>query len=336
MGQNLTIGDIARLAGVSKTTVSRVLSGSDLVKEATKFHVQQIIDENNYEPNELARALSTKKTNTIGVVIDELANPYFIEVAKYIESILYKNDYLMLLCSSGWNTKRELHLTKALINRSVDGILLASTSNCSPTIDFLSSHATPFVLFNLFDNDDAYSYVCVDDFKGGYLAAEYFNKLKVQNYILLSGYECYSLVQRKNGFFAFLQEAGDTTPVKCYNSIKTYEEGYEVAKRLVDENRLREDRAAIFVLNDNVAIGMLDGLIKEGIKIPEQAAVIGFDDIEMSSKYRVALSSVAQPIEEMSKLATAELFRLINSSDGSPRKFLLEPKLVLRESSAIG
>ncbi len=113
MGSNLTIGDIARLAGVSKTTVSRVLSGSGLVKDSTKSRVQQVIDENNYEPSVLARSLLTKKTNTIGVVIDELANPFFIEVAKYIEAYLYNNGYLMLLCSSGWNPEREARFDKS-------------------------------------------------------------------------------------------------------------------------------------------------------------------------------------------------------------------------------
>ncbi len=335
MGSNLTIGDIARLAGVSKTTVSRVLSGSVLVKDATKIRVQQVIDENNYEPSVLARSLSTKKTNTIGVVIDELANPFFIEVAKYIEADLYNNGYLMLLCSSGWNPERERDLIKALIGRSVDGILLASTSNNSPAIDFLRSHNTPFVLFNLFDREDEYSYVCVDDFQGGCLAAQYFTMLNVAKYILLTGYDHVSLQERKKGFLGVLSKAGDTTPVCCYENVKTYQDGYDIAGRLIADNRLGQERAAIFVLNDNVAIGMLDGLIKEGIRIPQDVAVIGFDNIEMASKYRVALSSVAQPIEKMSAMATAELFRLITNSDGKPRKYLLKPALMIRESTGI-
>ena len=99
-----------------------------LLRNQTFKRVKKVIVENNYEPSELARSLTTKKTNTIGVVIDELANPFFIEVAKYIEPILYNNGYLMLLCSSSWDEDKEFNITKALVSRRVDGILLASTS----------------------------------------------------------------------------------------------------------------------------------------------------------------------------------------------------------------
>ncbi len=335
MGQNLTIADIARLSGVSKATVSRVLSNSSLVKEATKKRVQDIIDKYHYEPNELARALSTKRSSIIGVVIDELANPFFIEVAKYVEDILYDNKYLMLLCSSGWDSEKEYAVTKALINRSVDGILLASTSNKSKTIDLLARYSTPFVLFNLYDDDDDYSYVCVNDYQGGRIAGEYFQKLKVDKYIILLGFEHFSLSQRKQGFTDVISEMSDKTPMVCYDKIETYQDGYDIAKILIEENNLVNEKAAIFILNDNVAIGMIDGMMKEGISIPKQVAVLGFDDIKMASRYVIGLSSIAQPIKEMSMAATNELLRLIHEPDSKPRKMLFEPRLIIRESSNI-
>lgn len=335
MERNLTIADIARLSGVSKTTVSRVLSNSLLVKEVTKKRVQAVIDKYNYEPNELARALSTKRSSIIGVVIDELANPFFIEVAKYVEDILYDNKYLMLLCSSGWDSEKEYDVTKALINRSVDGILLASTSNQSKTIDLLARHNTPFVLFNLYDDDDDYSYVCVNDYQGGRIAGEYFQKLKVDKYILLLGVEHFSLSQRKQGFTDVLSEMNDETPIIYYDKIETYQDGYDIAKTLIEENNLVNEKAAVFILNDNVAIGMIDGMIKEGIRIPKQVAVLGFDDIEIASRYVIGLSSIAQPIKDMSMAATNELLRLIHEPDSKPRKMLFEPKLIIRESSNI-
>lgn len=335
MGGSLTIDDIARLAEVSKTTVSRVLAGSSLVKESTFRHVQKIIDENNYEPSELARSLATKKTNTIGVVIDELANPFFIEVAKYIEAILYEHGYLMLLCSSSWKEDKELNITKALVNRKVDGILLASTSLNSRAVDFLAKHNTPFVLFNLYDYNDEkkLSYVSVDDYVGGKLVAEHFLTLPVEQFIILSGYFHSSLKRRYEGFAEVVKEHNSSVPVAYYDHINTHEDGAEIVKLLVENNQIDKIRTAVFVLNDNVALGMMDKLFDAGINVPEQVAVAGFDDIEFASRYRIGLTTVKQPIKEMSTAAASELLRLIDDSEAVPRKYLLAPELIIRETT---
>ena len=190
-------------------------------------------------------------------------------------------------------------------------------------------------MFNLYDDQKDLSFVSVDDFVGGKLVAEHFLTLHVEQFIVLLGYFHSSLKRRYEGFMQAVKSNGSEIPVICYNHINTNEDGADIVNLLIRQNQIDKIKTAVFVLNDNVALGMMDKLYEAGIAVPQQVAVAGFDDIEFASRYRIGLTTVKQPIKDMSTAAASELLRMIGDSDAIPRKYLLEPELIIRDTTKV-
>ncbi len=163
-----TIDDIALEAGVSKATVSRVISHPEIVSKRTQERVRAVMDKYSYTPSLLAQGLAGSPTRTIGVIIDELSNFFFfIEIAEGIDRILSPNGYSMLLSSSRWVEEREIQLVRSLISNRVQGVLIAPISENSTAIKLLQEAGIPFVVINSIPKDPSISYVCCDNFEGG-------------------------------------------------------------------------------------------------------------------------------------------------------------------------
>lgn len=329
--RQVTMADIAAEAGVSKATVSRVLSNSELVNPETRKTVLAIMKKHSYVPNSLARGLAGNPTRIVGVVIDELANFFFIELTEGIDCVMSAKDYSIQLSSSRWVPEKEEAIVRSLLSNRVDGILIAPVSPRSRAIQVLQDSGLPFVMINCISEDPGISYVSTDNLKGGRLVADYVNRLDRRQTIVVSGYDHQSMDARFMGFSAGF-DAGRSELIH-YTNVRTYEEGYDLVPVLIARNSLRCLPTTVFVLNDNVAIGIVAHLLELGVGVPEQVAIVGYDDIRLASFCRVPLSTVSQSVWNMGRIAASSLLSMLEDPEAAPERHLVDPRLVIRQSS---
>ncbi|MDR0403197.1 MAG: LacI family transcriptional regulator [Treponema sp.] len=329
--KHITIADIAREAGVSKATVSRVLSKSNLVSEKTANRISSVIEKYSYIPNVLAQGLAGKPTRNIGVIVDEFPNNFYIDLADGIDKVVSANNYTFQVMSSQWEPERELEGVHSMLKSRVDGLLITPVSCDSPAVLELKKSGIPFVLINSKSEDPDVSYVCCDNYKGGALLAEHVNSLGHEQVIIVSVFDHETVRDRIRGFEDTLRAGA--LPVIRYANAKTYNDGYELAPTVAEYGSITEKKTSLFVTNDYVAIGFITRFLEMGISIPRQAAVAGFDDIRLSSICRVPLTSVSQSVCEMGRTAAEYLLNLIKKSSRFPFRKLIDPHLVIREST---
>ncbi|GHV75797.1 LacI family transcriptional regulator [Spirochaetia bacterium] len=327
----MTIADIAREAGVSKATVSRVLSKSHLVNEKTRKKVAFVIDKYGYTPNILAQGLAGMPTKNIGVVVDEFPNNFYIDLADGIDSVISAHDYFFQVMSSHWIPERELQGVRSLIKNRVDGILITPKASDSETVAVLKKSGIPFVLMNCQSEDPEVSYVSCDNYKGGALMAEHINSLDHEQIILVSVFDHESVRDRIKGFDDHLK-AG-TERITRYSDAKTYWDGYELAAQVAESDSIKTKKTSLFVSNDYVAIGFITRFLEMGIAIPEQAAVAGFDDIHLSALCQIPLTTISQQVFNMGRTAAEDLLNIINKNGRPPFRRILEPRLIIRKST---
>jgi LacI family transcriptional regulator len=330
--KRVTISDIALEAGVSKATISRVLSNSPKVKEESRQKILEIMEKRSFIPNLMAQSLAGTPRKTLGLIIDELANFFFIEIADGFDQIISQAGYSMQISSSKWDEEREVQLVKLLISSQVDGIILAPVKENSESVKLLQSSGIPFLLINVIPEDKGIAYVSCDNLKGGKLAADFINRLDRSSNILITGFPHQSITHRIRGFKSELKHSDHLTH---YENISTFEQGYEMASILVVKNNLTERQTALFVTNDNVAIGIITRLLELGISVPDQVAVVGFDDIKLSSFCRVPLTTVSQGIKDIGKIAALELLEMIQHPDRQGPEHKIEPQMTVRQSAVI-
>jgi len=330
--KHVTIADIAREAGVSKTTVSRVLSKPHLVNEKTKENIRSVIEKNSFTPNVLAQGLAGMPTKNIGVVVDEFPNNFYIDMADGIDGVISANNYFFQVMSSKWIPEREVLGIRSMIKNRVDGVLIAPVSPDSPAVELLKKSGIPFVLMNCQSDDPDVSYVCADNYKGGALMAEHINSLDHEQIIIVSVFDHQSVRDRIAGFTDHLNTSAHITR---YSNAKTYTDGYELAPLIVEDSSIKTKKTSLFVSNDYVAIGVMARFLEMGISIPEQAAVAGFDDIRISALCRIPLTTVSQFVVDMGRIAATDLMNIIKKNGAPPFRRIIEPRLVIRESTCL-
>lgn len=332
MSKQLTMSDIARMAGVSIATVSRVLSNNPMVREETRSRVLALVKEHRYEPSYVARSLSTRRTHTIGVVVDDISNPFFMELAKGVESVLQKHGYTMLLTSSSWNTDKEAELIRTLLRNRVDGILITPVHPESESTELMQRNGVPFVIMNCRCENESVSYVSTDNVEGGRLAAELMLRSNPDRFLCLSGVPHQSTYERAEGFIGEIKKCGRGEDLSVYDEVRTFDDGYNIVPSLIARDRVDVVSTGIFTSNDFVAMGILDSLIAHNIPVPSQVSVIGYDDIAFAERYRVPLTTVIQAKHSMGQLAADELVELIQNRSHPPARLLLKPRLIIRDS----
>ncbi len=328
--KKVTINDIAEEAGVSKATVSRVMTNPELVKKATRDKILGIMEKRSYIPSQLAQGLAGTLRRTIGVVIDELSNFFFIEIAEGIDRVLSVSGYSMHLSSSRWIQENETKIIRSMISSRVDGILLAPVNSSSESIDMVRRSGIPFILINCIPDDQAIAYITCDNRFGGYLAADYIKGLPGEQTIMITGFYHQSLQDRIDGF---KEHYPKTSPVKHYPNIRTFEDGYDLIPILLTRDRINEKKTKLFVTNDNVAIGMIKALLEKEISIPDQVSIVGYDNIRLSSISRIPLTTVSQSIRDMGRIGALELLEMINDPKHPTPHHLIKPKLIVRSSA---
>jgi len=334
----VSIADIARIAGVSHTTVSRALRDSPLISQDTRERIQQLAHEMGYTPNSIAQSLQTKRTNMIGLVITSIDDPFLGDVVKGVEDVARDSGFSVLFSTTHNNPDQEMEVIETFHRRRVDGILIASSRITSNYQDRLDHIHIPTVLINGQAEAQAelLHWVAVDDVLGARLAVEHLLHLE-HRAIGYLGTCCRprSNAQRLQAYHQTLLQAG-LAPQESFIAVGTGTEASheeDVATGHACLPRLLEAGCtAVFCYNDMVAIGALKACQELGVNVPHDFSVIGFDNITMASYVTPSLTTIHQPKVEMGQRAMEVMLDLLQLRPG--KNHLLQPTLIARASTA--
>lgn len=336
MKQPSTIKDIAHEAKVSATAVSLALNNKAGVSEKTRKKIIHIAKRLNYHPNFAAKSLISKRSYTIGLILRNIADPFFPELALGIEGKGTELGYNILLCNTNGKLENEKRSLDSLRAKGVDGVIITTVTIDDPNIKQLTKERFPFVLINRFTMDPAIKnkvdYVVLDNYACGYDGVEHFYRLGHDRIAIIAGSMNTSTASmRTEASMKAMQDYGidiDTKLiVECgYNRDKAY----DAAIRLLS---IKNPPTAFFAQDDYMAIGVREAVIHRGLRIPEDVALLGVDDIEMASITGVDLSTISQKKFEMGALGAEILINKIEKTDfNMVNKVVLEPKLIIRKS----
>ncbi|QTD35338.1 LacI family DNA-binding transcriptional regulator [Pseudomonas fluorescens] len=327
-----TIKDVAALAGISYTTVSHVVNKTRPVSEEVRLKVEAAIKSLDYVPSAVARSLKAKTTATIGLLVPNSLNPYFAELARGIEDYCERNGYCVILCNSDDNPDKQRSYLRVLLEKRIDGLIVASAGGDSGLAQGLAGVKTPMVIVDRgLEGVDA-DLVRIDHEYGAYLATRHLLELGHRDIATIGGPASTSVAQmRQAGFARALKEAGiEVSPSRMLESDFTSTGGYNAASVLLERN----PPSAIFAGNDMIGIGVLRAAAERNVRVPAELSVIGFDDIQMSRYVYPALTTVGQSILQLGEMAAEVLLRRIATPGLATDQRIVTPSIVLRESTA--
>jgi LacI family transcriptional regulator len=327
-----TIRDVARIAGVSVTAAHRALNGKAELSSDKRARVLEAARELNYVPSAAARALVSGKTNTIGMVVTDNSSPVYAGVVRGVEEITNAAGFGLLLCNSGDSQERAISCLETLRAKQVDGVLITPVQTDRRDIAHLHETATPYVLlmrhFAEIDSD----YVITDNETGGYEATVHLLDLGHTRIGHVAGPACVSSAQgRMAGYRRALTERGISIPEDLIaHAPFTIGGGYDASLALLD----RPNRpSAIFASNDLQAVGVMKAARALDLKIPDDLALVGGDDIELAEFLEVPLTTFHQPLREIGSLGAEILIERLRDESEEKRRVVLTPRLIVRRSS---
>lgn len=332
MAKRVTMHDVAQTAGVSLMTVSRVVNNKDDVSNITRKKIMAVIEELNYRPSSIARGLATRRTGTLGVVVPDISNPFFASIVRSAEEEAYAKDYSVFLGNTNEDPKRELAVLQSLEDNQVDGLIICSSRLEDETLFKILTHVpTSVLVFRERKNADVGAFT-VDDVFGGQAAIEHLLRTGHRNIGLISGPPISSSsFGRMMGYQIALQAADilikDSWIRHCHPVV---EGGQETAYDLLQNNR---EITALFCHNDLVAVGAIQACAKLGLRVPDDIAIIGYDDIRLAALVSPALTTLHVPMAEIGTQAMQMLLERIECVSAEPREIHLQPKLVVRASA---
>lgn len=323
----MNIHDVAKKSGLSVVTVSRVLNNSPSVREVNRQKVLKAIEELNYQPNSAARSLVRGKTGVIGMSITNFNDSFYDRVIRVVNRKLAEQGYFLALSIA----ENEVEDNFLFQRDRVDGIILLSPLRENEYVVELKRKNIPFVLLdNQFQHEDVPS-VIVDNYQGGYEATKHLIDLGHTQIAHIGGPSVFlSVEERKRGYVQALNEAG-LTPFGMEFCGFTVSSGYEVAKRWIREDKLP---TAIFSGDDFIALGVVQALREEGILVPHDISVVGFDDQQFVGEFFPRLTTVRQPEAQMGSIGVDLLLQLINGEVMPAAVTKLAPQFLVRESTA--
>ncbi|MBN2411544.1 LacI family DNA-binding transcriptional regulator [candidate division KSB1 bacterium] len=331
----MTIGDIARLAGVSRATVSGVLNNNPTVSKKTHERVLAIIEQHNYTPNQIARALALNQTGLIGLIVKDISNPLYSKIALGVEEVCDENGYSMIISNTHVDWDRQDKNINILKHRRVDGLIIFPLQRGHTLQDFhdLIREKYPFVLLAEIPEVNA-DVVRADDETGAYNATVHLIKQGVRKIAYISGPESsYASDRRLSGYKRALMDFNLTFSTDLVREGGwRLEDGYKAGLTFSLDKSDCPD--GIFCYNDSIAIGLIRALTERGKLIPRDVAVIGFDDSGVSAYLETSLTTVAQPTQKIGRMAAEVLLKRIkNKKKKLPhQKILIETELVIRET----
>ncbi len=322
------IGDIAKMAGVSNATVSRVLNKTVRVEKDTKRRVLAAIKKTGYKPNLLAKGLRRKDGRLIGLLVPEIHHPTFSLIIHHVERYAYQNGYNLLLGNTQSSSAREISILNDMLSRNVNGVISLRVSSDSKVAESLKHTDVPFIQIDRATEQSDFPYVMTDNYRAGRMAAEYLLHHGHRQIICVTGPLETSVAQnRLKGFYDRLDESDIQLPdERIIEGDFTLHCGKEVGLRIAE---LKNNISAVWAQNDPMAIGIINSLTRAGIRLPNDISVMGMDDIELAELVVPPLTTIRQPFEKMCELAVSQL---LQPGKNHLSRTMLMPELVERES----
>ncbi|MGH8778894.1 LacI family DNA-binding transcriptional regulator [Paraburkholderia sp.] len=327
-----SIADVAEQAGVSVATVSRVLNGHSNVRPATRDRVLAAIDASGYRVNELARNLRTAESRLLLTMVPDVGNPFYAEIVRGIDSVARQHGYFMLLCDTGADPGRERSYFDLLRRRRADGAICLDPAAVQQALAE-ESGALPWVACCEFDPAVGVPYVGIDNYRAAYDAVRHLLARGRRRIALVNSGDSYLYArQREEGYAAALREAGITPDPRWRVGVASldYAAGGAAAAALM---QLPESPDAVFAVSDTLAIGVIAGLRAMGRRVPDDVAVVGFDDISLAAQVDPPLTTIAQPMRELGETAARLLLQRLANPLANVPGVLLPHRLVVRRSA---
>lgn len=333
----VSMKDVAALAQVSVGTVSNVINSPGLVADATRERVELAIEKLGWVPNESARQLRVGHSRSVGILVMDIANPYFADVTRGAEEFFYEHGYSVQIGNSDQQLQRELALLGQFEQQRVRGVLFAPIGESAPRAERLRQRGIPVVLINRSADGSGFCSVSVDDLLGGRMAAEHLLEQGHRRLVMVGGPTALAQVrERRVGAEAAVAEHPDASLLVMSTPTLDVASGIRATAEIIAMGDA-ERPTGVFAANDLLAIGMLQGFVQAGMRVPEDVALIGFDDIAFAAAAAVPLSSVRQPRALLGTQAAELLFEEFSAGEDQPhqhRVVRVMPELVVRSSSA--
>lgn len=326
----MSIQKIARLAGVSVATVSRVLNNIDTVKDANREKVLQAIETSNYQPNLMARQLRTARSFMILVMVSDISNPFCAEVVKGIEEEAEKNGYRILLCNSGSDIKRSRSSLQLLSGKMVDGIITMDAFSKLPELSQLIT-GTPWIQCAEYADAGGISCVGIDDREASQAVIRYLADKGYRRIALINHDLSYKYAQlRQQGYLQQLAVYDLNWQAISYASELSFKAGRQAMKALLEADEVPD---AVFAVSDTLAAGAMAAIQATGLSVPDDVAVAGFDGTELAEMVSPPLTTLSQPSKEIGRHAFRLLCKKIDHPAGTPERVIMQGHLIKRVSA---
>lgn len=330
---NITIYDVAREANVSMATVSRVVNGNPNVKPATRKKVLEVIERLGYRPNAVARGLASKKTTTVGVIIPDISSTFFADLARGIEDIATMYKYNIILSNSDQNIDKELHLINTMLGKQVDGIVFMSGNVTDQHVDEFEKSPVPIVLAGSIEESGKIPSVNIDYEQAAYDVTKSFIDKGHSHIAFVIGplHEPINSVKKLAGYKRALAEAGiEYLEELVVEGDDTYDSGIEAFDKLMEAE---SKPTAIFVGQDEMALGVVLGAEDKGFSIPEDFEVVSSDNTRLTLMVRPQLTTVVQPLYDIGAVAMRLLTKLMNQEKMNDTIVVLPHRIEERNST---
>ncbi|MGO8685695.1 MAG: LacI family DNA-binding transcriptional regulator [Candidatus Dormibacteria bacterium] len=325
----VNIGDIARLAGVSAATVSRVISGSRPVTPELRRRVLAVAERFDYQPSELARNLRRGRAATVGVIVSDIQNPHFATLVGAIEDALYTRDARVLFCNSGEDSAKQSSYLEVMAAERVMGVVISPTAAGDPAVARLMDRGTPVVAIDRPVDDPRADLVVSDNAAATAAGTRLLLETGRRHIGWVGGREgVWTTTERLVGYRTAMLEAG-LEPITAMREFSV-EMGFRATETMLDEH---PELDGLVIANNQMTIGALQAMRDRGIRIPDQLGVVAFDDPPWANLVEPPLTTIAQPIKAIADAAVEQLFRRLADRTMAPQRITLECRLQIRESS---
>lgn len=332
----VTIKEVAEKAGVSPATVSRAVGHYGYVSEKTRRKILAAIRELGYKPNAIARSMVTKSTHTIGLVITDITNPFFAQLARGVEEVTWQNGYTLILANTDENLEREQAMVRTLQEKRVDGLIVVpASSNPAPHLKDLLLEGTPLVLVDRSVKDCAVDVVMVDNESGAYQAVSH---LISQGYrriaMIVDNLDITTNTERMAGYQRALKDGGIETDESLVRSCQyTQQSAYTLVAEML---KSPHPPTALFTANNFMTIGAIHAIQEARLSIPADIGLVGFDDVNWTELNNPRLTMVAQPVQDIGKVAAQRLVARMKGDSSSPQEIRLKTHFIIRQSGGMG
>ncbi|MBS9334969.1 substrate-binding domain-containing protein [Fructobacillus sp. M1-13] len=329
--KNATIYDVAAAVGVSLATVSRVVNGSDNVRPATRDKVLAAIKDLGYRPNAVARGLASKKTTTVGVVMPDMTNLFYSELTRGIDDVANMYQYDVLLTNTDDDPKRALTAVKNLADKQIDGLIFMGSQLSDEVLSAIQATGVPVVLAGSVDHGRVLPSVNIDYQKAFFEVSQHFLKKGQERLALVLGSKdrAIDVDYRRAGYEEALQTSGQILDESLiFTGARSYQDGQEMAAGVIAAKA-----SAVVAYDDEVALGVLNGLQDRGVNVPEEVEIVSANNTTFTLVARPELSSIDQPKYDIGAVAMRMLTKLMDHENLSEKQVLLPYTMVKRNST---